>query len=70
MHCRLGSVGPGSRPETFARGAEATSQEFEIPVTPKLSAEIEKDFSRRINTSPRFISLCKRRSNFVCDLQL
>ena len=27
----------------FAKGAEATSQDFEIPVTPKLAAKIEKN---------------------------
>ena len=34
---------PKTLANAFAQGAEATSQEFEIPVTPKLAAKIEKD---------------------------
>jgi hypothetical protein len=33
---------PKTVANAFAQGSEATSQDFEIPVTPKLSAEIEK----------------------------
>lgn len=35
---------PKTVANAFAQGSEATSQEFEIPVTPELSAEIEKNF--------------------------
>jgi hypothetical protein len=35
---------PKTVANAFADGAEATSQEFEIPVTPDLAAKIEKDF--------------------------
>lgn len=34
---------PKTVANAFAHGAEATSQNFEIPVTPKLAAKIEKD---------------------------
>ena len=34
---------PKTVANAFGQAAEATSQEFEIPVTPKLSAKIEKD---------------------------
>ena len=34
---------PKTVANAFAKGAEATSQDFEIPVTPKLAAKIEKD---------------------------
>jgi hypothetical protein len=34
---------PKTLANAFAPAAEATSQEFEIPVTPKLAAKIEKD---------------------------
>jgi hypothetical protein len=34
---------PKTVANAFARGSEATSQEFEIPVTPQLAAEIEKE---------------------------
>jgi hypothetical protein len=34
---------PKTVANAFAQGAGATSQEFEIPVTPKLAAKIEKD---------------------------
>jgi len=33
---------PKTVANAFAQGSEATSQDFEIPVTPKLAAEIEK----------------------------
>jgi len=35
---------PKTVANAFAQSAEATSQEFEIPVTPDLAAKIEKDF--------------------------
>jgi len=41
---------PKTVANAFGQAAEATSQEFEIPVTPKLSPTSKKISSRRINT--------------------
>jgi hypothetical protein len=38
---------PKTVANAFAKGSEATSQEFEVPVTPELSAKIEKDLLQK-----------------------
>jgi hypothetical protein len=39
----VASASPSTVANAFTQGAEATSQEFEIPVTPKLAANIKKN---------------------------